>query len=288
MYEATSTDSTNMVRWQMVQRPLPRRVFQPGQIAFLYGKVEWDSYASGLAIQPQFEIFPGETEGESSLPVGRVVPIYEAIGKLTPRVLRSLLARLDIPGGFHRCPVDPPRGPGGADGDLAHPLLRRTRIPVKEVRSPSQFRMIFEEFFWLECGLALKRASGAQTGIEFKVTAGPPADQAHAPLHPTAAQKRVLGEIARDMAAPQPMNRLLQGDVGTGKTVVAAQAAVLAIENGYQVAMLAPTEILATQHFLYLKNLFAPLGYHVELLTGSAKAGEKARLKQRVVEGACT
>jgi ATP-dependent DNA helicase RecG len=86
------------------------------------------------------------------------------------------------------------------------------------------------------------------------------------------------------MAEPHPKKRLLQGDVGSGKTVVAAQAAVIAIESGYQVAMLAPTEILATQHFLYLKNLFAPLGYQVELLTGSAKAGEKARLKQRVAE----
>jgi ATP-dependent DNA helicase RecG len=147
--------------------------------------------------------------------------------------------------------------------------------------------MIFEEFFWLECGLALKRATARkQTGIAFELSAQAREQiKRMLPFKPTGAQKRVLGEIARDMAEPHPMNRLLQGDVGSGKTVVAAQAAVIAIESGYQVAMLAPTEILATQHFLYLKNLFAPLGYQVELLTGSAKAREKARLKQRVVEG---
>jgi ATP-dependent DNA helicase RecG len=106
------------------------------------------------------------------------------------------------------------------------------------------------------------------------------------PFKPTAAQKRVLGEIARDMAAPHPMNRLLQGDVGSGKTLVAAQAAVIAIESGYQAAVLAPTEILASQHDYYLRRLFAPLGYRVALLTGSTPDREKDRLKREVAAGA--
>src|SRR6202795_1657281 len=88
------------------------------------------------------------------------------------------------------------------------------------------------------------------------------------PFKPTGAQKRVLGEIAQDMSAPRPMHRLLQGDVGSGKTIVAAEAAIIAIENGYQVAVLAPTEILASQHYLYLKPLLAKLGYVVAPLTG--------------------
>jgi ATP-dependent DNA helicase RecG len=106
------------------------------------------------------------------------------------------------------------------------------------------------------------------------------------PFKPTAAQKRVLGQIAADMAAPHPMNRLLQGDVGSGKTLVAAQAAVIAIENGFQVAMLAPTEILAQQHDYYLKTLFTPLGYSVVLVTGSAKPAERSELKKLVGDGA--
>ena len=105
------------------------------------------------------------------------------------------------------------------------------------------------------------------------------------PFKPTEAQKRVLGEIAGDMKEPRPMNRLLQGDVGSGKTIVAAEAAVIAIENGYQVAVLAPTEILATQHGLYFKQILSKLGYVTALLTGSFTAREKAQLKKLVAEG---
>ena len=105
------------------------------------------------------------------------------------------------------------------------------------------------------------------------------------PFKPTAAQKRVLKEIAADMHAPHPMSRLLQGDVGSGKTLVAAEAAVIAIEQGYQVVVLAPTEILATQHYFYFKNLFQKLGYVPVLLTGSSTAREKMQLKKLLAEG---
>ncbi len=105
------------------------------------------------------------------------------------------------------------------------------------------------------------------------------------PFKPTGAQKRVLKEIAEDMQAPHPMSRLLQGDVGSGKTLVAAEAAVIAIENGYQVAVLAPTEILASQHYLYFKNLFQKMGYVAVLLTGSATPREKSQLKKLMAEG---
>ncbi len=97
------------------------------------------------------------------------------------------------------------------------------------------------------------------------------------PFKPTGAQKRVLKEIAEDMQAPHPMSRLLQGDVGSGKTLVAAEAAVIAIENGYQVAVLAPTEILATQHYFYFKNLFQKMGYVVGAADRVGHAREKNR-----------
>jgi ATP-dependent DNA helicase RecG len=105
------------------------------------------------------------------------------------------------------------------------------------------------------------------------------------PFKPTGAQKRVLGEIARDMAEAHPMNRLLQGDVGSGKTIVAAEAAVIALENGYQVAVLAPTEILAAQHGIYFKQILSKLGYVVVLLTGSFTAREKVQLKKLAAAG---
>ena len=118
-------------------------------------------------------------------------------------------------------------------------------------------------------------------GVEFQVKdSARQAIRKILPFHPTGAQKRVLKEIVDDMCSPRPMNRLLQGDVGSGKTIVAIQAAILAIENGYQVALMAPTEILATQHYLYIKQLFRALGYRVELLVSARKAAEKAEIKQ--------
>ena len=154
-------------------------------------------------------------------------------------------------------------------------------------RSAAQFRLIFEEFFWLECGVALKRGKArTMPGVPFELNDRVREKiKAMLPFKPTGAQKRVLGEIARDMAEPHPMNRLLQGDVGSGKTIVAAEAAVIAIENGYQVAVLAPTEILAAQHGIYFRQILGKLGYVTLLLTGSFTAREKVQLKKLVAEG---
>jgi len=274
---------------------LPRSL-NPGQRIALYGKVEWDSRGGGLAmLHPEFEILSGEEdEGDAALHVGRVVPIYEAAGNITTRVFRRLLdsALQALPAAGDPLP-ETVRGRlklvdrWTALNQLHFPSPDEDLRVLNAFRSPAQFRMIFEELFWLECGLALKRgAARRQAGIAFSLS-----DRARSqikrmlPFKPTAAQKRVLGEIARDMARPHPMNRLLQGDVGSGKTLVAAQAAIIAIENGFQVAMLAPTEILAQQHYYYLKNLFASLGYTVVLLTGSATASEKTQLRQLVAEG---
>src|SRR5690606_35305160 len=124
---------------------------------------------------------------------------------------------------------------------------------LNRFRSAAQFRLIFEEFFWLECGLMLKRRRARrEPGISFDLN-----DRVREqikkmlPFRPTGAQKRVLGEIAKDMKEATPMLRMLQGDVGSGKTLVAAETAIIAIENRFQVAVLAPTEILASQHHLY-------------------------------------
>ncbi len=271
-------------------------VLAAGQRVALYGKVEWDGRGGGLSmLHPEFEILSGDEDADSSLHVGRMVPIYEAAGKITTRVFRKLLH--NVLGSL-----------GGIDDPLPESLRRRLKLLdrwtalnqihfpgeqedlrlLNAFRSPAQFRLIFEEFFWLECGLTLKRRSARkQAGIAFTLS-GRAREQIKRmlPFKPTGAQKRVLKDIAEDMAAPHPMNRLLQGDVGSGKTLVAAQAAIIAIESGYQVAMLAPTEILASQHHYYLKKLFAPLGYQVTLITGSTPEKEKVLLKSAVARGA--
>jgi len=155
-------------------------------------------------------------------------------------------------------------------------------------------RLIFEELFYLELGLELKRRrmrERAGTAFVTNVKVREAIKQV-LPFHPTAAQKRVLGEIADDMRRPQPMRRLLQGDVGSGKTIVAMQAALVAIENGYQTALMAPTEILATQHYLSARKLLGDVlsprtgrPYRVTLLTGSLDEATKREARGRIFRG---
>ena len=271
-------------------------VLAEGMRVALFGKVEFDSFAGELTmLHPEFEVLSGEDDdGGSALHVGRIVPIYEAVSKLTTRILRTLTHRI-----CESITPEQDQLPRYLRDRLKLPdrstAVRQTHFPppdsdlrlLNAFRSPAQFRLIFEEFFWLECGVALKR-SKARTlpGIAFELTDRVRAQiRAMLPFKPTDAQKRVIQEIANDMKEPRPMNRLLQGDVGSGKTIVAAEAAVIAIENGYQVAVLAPTEILATQHGLYFKQILSKLGYVTLLLTGSFSSREKGQLKKLVSEG---
>ncbi len=273
-----------------------KHVLSPGMRLAVYGKVEIDSYTSDLQmLHPEFEILSGDgEEGDLSLHTGRIVPVYEAAGKVTARVFRTVLHRL-----LETLRPLPDPMPSSVASRLKlmdyWTAVREVHFPspgtdlrlLNHFRAPAQFRLIFEEFFWLELGLALKRnRARVQSGIRFELNDRVREKvKAMLPFKPTAAQKRVLKEIAADMASPHPMNRLLQGDVGSGKTLVAAEAAVIAMENGYQVALLAPTEILATQHYLYLRGLLGKLGYRVVLLTGSSRQREKGQIKKLISSG---
>jgi ATP-dependent DNA helicase RecG len=277
-------------------------IFAPGQRVSLFGKVEFDSYTGHLAMMhPEYEILSGSDEEsdasahEEALHTGRIVPIYEAAGKVSTRALRTLMNR--ILGGISPI-ADDPLPPHirtllklpdlwASIRDLHFPPPGADLRLLNAFRSPAQFRLIFEEFFWLECGLELKRSKARrQPGIAFALT-GRVRERIKQmlPFRPTGAQKRVLGEIARDMAEPHPMYRLLQGDVGSGKTLVAMEAAIIAIENGYQVAVLAPTEILATQHYFSFKRLLGELDYVTILMTGSSTAREKMQLRKLTAAG---
>ena len=153
--------------------------------------------------------------------------------------------------------------------------------------SPSHRRLIFEEFFLLELVFALrKKQSQLARGVRFETSdAIRSSVKKILPFHPTVAQKRVLKEIVEDLKAPHPMNRLLQGDVGSGKTIVAFEAVVVAVENGYQAAIMAPTEILAEQHYLNAKRVLAPLGYSIGVLRRGIKKAEKAKLFEDLAAG---
>ena len=146
----------------------------------------------------------------------------------------------------------------------------------------------FEELFLYQLSIALdRRATRKENAIAFRLREDNirEALKRILPFKPTAAQKRVLGEIAADLEKPAPMNRLLQGDVGSGKTIIALQAAVIAIENGLQAALMAPTEILAVQHYLAAKRILAPAGYRVELLISGLKSREKTAVLESIRTG---
>ncbi|MBZ5514730.1 MAG: ATP-dependent DNA helicase RecG [Acidobacteriia bacterium] len=300
IFDLAATDTTGMLRckWFNAVYLEKRKIFRQGQRVFFYGKVERDPFGTGnlQIVQPQFEILPeSEDASAESLEVGRVVPIYESVGTLGTRVLRRLISAA-LAGLGAQIPDHLPESIRRKNQLVERgAALRQTHFPdgarpleeVASFRTPAQLRLIFEEFFAVGAGLALKRRKAkAAPGIEFRVTDGVrQAIKQILPFHPTGAQKRVLKEIADDMCSPRPMNRLLQGDVGSGKTIVAIQAALLAMENGYQVALMAPTEILATQHYLYIKNLLAPLPYSADLLISARRAAEKAELKRRIAGG---
>jgi ATP-dependent DNA helicase RecG len=275
--------------------------FKAGQWVALYGKVEPSRTSTSFKmIQPQVEVLPDDHDDAESklLEVGRIAPIYEALGsKLASRWQRRIIWRLleEMKG---RIPETLPPA-----------LCRRLELPSREDAlrgvhfpeagtpmsqlqgwaTPAQKRLIFEELFYLELGLELKRKKlRERQGIPFETN-----DEVRAalrqvlPFHPTKAQKTALGEIVADMRSPEPMRRLLQGDVGSGKTIVALQAMLVAIENGYQSALMAPTEILATQHFLAARKLLerSQQRYKVVLLTGSLDEDRKRANRGLIARG---
>src|SRR5437867_5797667 len=285
-----------------------RDKFKPGQTVALYGKVEEDSHSDALQlIQPQFEILgdsgeDGSTEAAEqkaadSLEIGRIVPIYESAGqgRLTSRwfrrIIRTALDNLtpDIPDLIPqavrlRLSLVSPRE---ALCQVHWPEAGESFDDLQSSRTPAHVRLIFEELFFLELGLELKRRQQkTKTGIAFSLEGRVrEAIKKILPFHPTEAQKRVLKEIASDMEKPFPMRRLLQGDVGSGKTIVAFEAAIIAMENGYQVALMAPTEILAQQHYFSARRILEPAGYRVVLLTGSLEDDRKRDIRRHIAQG---
>lgn len=273
----------------------------PGKMVALFGKVEFEesqavrSSGDRVMVQPEIEVVPEENSDEAErIHTAGIIGVYEAAGKISSRTFRGLLHRvLDEV----QLPEEPlpesvrvrrrlPELSTALTG-VHHPSADDDVRVLNEFRTPAQHRLIFEEFFWLECGLSLKKnRARLSRGIEFQLTEKVRSQiKRLLPFKPTGAQRNALGEIAKDMKQPHPMHRLLQGDVGSGKTVVAAQAAVIAIENGHQVAVLAPTELLAQQHFATFRKLMAPLGYTVTQLSGALSMREKSQIKKLLDAG---
>jgi len=261
------------------------RVLKRGQRLVLHGKVV--RYKGAINLQhPDYEIV--EAGEDERLHTGRLVPVYSTTEGLHQRALRRLMWSIveQFTDGVAEILPEPARTRRRL---VALPVaLRDAHFPENEnALATAHRRLAFDDFLFLQLGLAILRS---RTTRARGVALNPPGDlvsrlRAALPYRLTSAQERVWSEIRRDMAAPFPMHRLLQGDVGSGKTVVAALAVLTAIEAGYQAAVMAPTEILAEQHFMTFRQLLEPLGVTVALLTSASRPRERKARRAALAAG---
>ena len=293
--EAVVDDETGSIAAIWFNQEFLKDILQTGRHVLLYGKVDHARRGAGLQLKnPQYEIVEdGDFEPTHT---GRVVPVYERVGPLSPRMLRRICRSLleNLP------PELPELMPEAMRRRHALPRLRealgRAHFPEEGAslelynafRSPAQRRLILEELLSFSIGLALRRQGAAELSkprafavddrIREKV-------RQILPFRLTEAQRRVLKTIAGELSSPRPMQRLLQGDVGSGKTIVAVVASVIVIENEAQVALMVPTEVLAEQHFANVSRILGPAGYRIALLTSALKKSERDRLLASIAKG---
>src|SRR5262245_95236 len=296
IFEALVQDDSGSIRVLFFNQPYLRTALPAGREVILHGEATVARYGRGLVLQaPQFESL--SDEDQEAIHTGRVVPIYprlpglssRAIRRLMHTVLRSLPPELPdpLPPGLARDRGFPSRRE--AIGFAHFPPQGTDLASLNAFQSPFHRRLIFEEFFFLQLGFALSRQARAMQPTEPGLRVDDAIrDRLRAALsfHLTAAQRRALKEIAADLMSGCPMNRLLQGDVGCGKTVVAVLAALLVVENGFQVAFMAPTEILAEQHHRSLQKMLQGTGFHCGLLTAAVKAQPRRQVLSGLRSGA--
>jgi ATP-dependent DNA helicase RecG len=294
LFEATVRDATGTMKAVWLNQPFMASVVTRGSEIVLYGQAERRDTGPLQVTNPQYEL-PGGRDRDA-IHTGRIVPIYEKAGSATCRVQRALvydaLQRLpadaaDVLPAWLRAEMKLPDW-RTAVADAHFPPDGTSLDLLNAFRTPAQRRLILEEFLLFQVGLALRRRSAATERkaavpvVDGRVRA---AARAVLPFPLTAGQRQALADIVGDMTKPAPMQRLLQGDVGAGKTIVALLAAVVAMENGLQAAFMAPTEILAEQHYLTVRRLLAGGPYEVALLTGSGAAAHRRDVMEGLASG---
>ncbi|MBS0658153.1 MAG: ATP-dependent DNA helicase RecG [Verrucomicrobia bacterium] len=249
--------------------PYLHRQFPVEQVVVVHGKPRRRGAVVGMD-HPDYEFIEDDGE-EAGVHTRRIVPIHPAGEGISPRVLRGVIYRA-------LAAVDPAtipeRLPGAVASFARGEALRQIHFPSDEAAlAAAREQLKKEEFFGLQLAVALRRAETVSHPGAAHCGPGALLDRllASLPFAPTGAQARAIAEIRRDLAAPQPMNRLLQGDVGSGKTLVALAAMLLCVESGHQAVLMAPTQILAEQHWLNFARLLAPLGLRVGLAVGGAE-----------------
>ncbi len=303
IFELLVRDATGSLRAIWFNQPFLKDVFHAHQRVILFGSLELTSH--GLQLQnPQYEIVRGEDAGDGpaaeaeddTLHTGRIVPIYEKTGHLTTKMQRVL-----VHNALSQLPEDVADPLPAQVRERQQLVVRRTALidahfppagtPIAQLnafRSPAQRRLIFEEFFLFQLGLVLRRRRSMDDRKPRSIVitdAIRDAVRRVLPFKLTGDQKKVIKEIVDDMERPHPMNRMLQGDVGSGKTIVALIAAVVAMENGFQVAFMAPTEILAEQHFITIRRLLEASRFRMALLTGATPAKKRREVQAELAGG---
>ncbi|MBI3400074.1 MAG: ATP-dependent DNA helicase RecG [Acidobacteria bacterium] len=294
IFEAAVDDGSATLRVIWMNQPYLRDVFTRGQQVILFGSVEMRGHGGLQLTNPQYEIVD-EEEGET-IHTGRIVPVYEKTGAVTPKMQRRLVYEA-----LQKLPAEiPDHLPEDIRARMGLPSRRAAILAahfppgdasieaLNRFATPAQRRLIFEEAFLFQVGVFARRESAAveRKPIVVKVD-DRIRDSARAvlPFRLTGDQKQALKAIVDDMQRPQPMNRLLQGDVGAGKTIVALLAALVAMENGLQVAFMAPTEILAEQHFFNISRLLQASRFRALLVTGSTPAGVRRTQLAEIASG---
>ncbi len=301
IFEVFVADGSGQIalKWFRYRRDWMKKQFQPGRRACFIGEVK--RFGSVREVHhPDVEFItdgvrPEDALAADPLSFGRILPVYPLTEGLHQKTMRKIMQQ--VVDHFAAAAVSPlpqeirhrhnllPLGPALQQ---AHWPEQNASMPTLEQgRDPARRTLVFDEFFFLELGLALKHQGVVlEEGIPFQVNhryTKPLAGML--PFKLTDAQRRVLGEIKHDLMRPHPMNRLVQGDVGSGKTMVALMSALLAIENHTQVAVVAPTEILAEQHYLNFRHWLEALGLKAALLSGSMTAGQKRQVTDSVRSG---
>lgn len=298
LYEMIVGDATGTMRclWFQFHEAYMRQRYRTGQHVIVTGEVRINAYSGQRkeVHHPDLELI--EADEHEPLHTGRMVPVYPATEGLHQKTLRTVIKRIVDEYAHQVEDCLPPALRQRLHLLEASQALREVHFPTADAdlealnhwSSDAHRRLVFEEFFLLELGLALRQRDTTieERRIAYRGT-GALADQLRTqlPFKLTTAQEHVLAEIMANMRRPHPMNRLLQGDVGSGKTIVALLAMLLAIESGFQAAIMVPTEILAEQHYLTMHRLVEPLGVRVMLLTSAIKGSRRRELLETIAAG---
>ena len=301
IFELLLRDRSGQIRAVFFNQSFLKEVLAVHRRVVLYGTVDRGRSGALQLTNPQYELVGqdagGHDESESeSIHTGRLVPVYERVGSVTSKMMRRILhtALGRIP-----APLDEPL-PSSLLAEAGLPDRRTALIDshfpprgssiekLNQFRTPAQRRLIFEEFFTFQLGLALKRRETNARQKPCTIRVDDRIRRAALEILPfrlTGSQKHALKEIVDDLCSSRSMNRLLQGDVGSGKTIVALLAALVVMENGLQVAVMSPTELLAEQHFVTLSTLLEPSRFTPVLLTGRLGAAERRDVADALATG---